>query len=186
MTLLRLSQLAQSGAADGDVATWDDAGGEWIPAAGGGGGGGSSGSRVAGAMSASTVTGITTTETVLTGISDVSLTVTAAHNYDLKINVDVALTSGSAADSCIIRVRDGGASAPTNASTVIFEVLAILPASSRTLTVSAFAALDLLGLSAGTHRLGLYCVRNPGTGGTFSFGSTTAGRESYLTVNDVT
>jgi hypothetical protein len=34
----RISQLDQSGAADGDVITWDDTAGEWVPAAGGGGG----------------------------------------------------------------------------------------------------------------------------------------------------
>jgi hypothetical protein len=36
----RVSQLDQSGAADGDVLAWDDTAGEWAPSAAGGGGGG--------------------------------------------------------------------------------------------------------------------------------------------------
>jgi hypothetical protein len=35
----RISQLDQSGAADGDVIVWDDTLGEWVPGAGGGAGG---------------------------------------------------------------------------------------------------------------------------------------------------
>jgi hypothetical protein len=35
----RISQLAQSGASDGDVVTWDNTDGEWVPAAPTGGGG---------------------------------------------------------------------------------------------------------------------------------------------------
>lgn len=33
----RLSQIAQTGAADGDVATWDEAAGQWVPQAPSGG-----------------------------------------------------------------------------------------------------------------------------------------------------
>lgn len=44
---LSLHQLAQSAAADGDVATWDDTNGLWVPAAPAGGGGGGTASPYA-------------------------------------------------------------------------------------------------------------------------------------------
>lgn len=37
---LRPGQIAQAGAADGDILTWDDTAGEWVPSAPTGGGGG--------------------------------------------------------------------------------------------------------------------------------------------------
>jgi hypothetical protein len=81
----RLSQLAQSGAADGDVATWDDTAGIWVPAAPTGGGGGSTvqakfAKRTAGdvTLSANTYGAVDTA---------LDLTLTAATNDIIEVGI---------------------------------------------------------------------------------------------------
>lgn len=96
MSKLRLSQLQQSGAADGEVATWDDAAGIWVPAPGSGGGGGGI-SWLGDVVNALTsLTGITTSGGTWTVSSGQVQAVTTTGNFGRAVsNIPVGFAAMS-------------------------------------------------------------------------------------------
>jgi hypothetical protein len=132
---------------------------------------------VANASASTASAGFTTTDTLLPGIADVSLTVVPNRLYLLLVTVQ--FTSTVAGDTAVVVVRDGGVSLPTISSTSIFDA--------RTQQLSTAAVQAWTGFStwqptAGLHRLAITVRRSTGTG-TLTAGDAT--RTSQLLVVDL-
>lgn len=135
------------------------------------------GRKNSGAVNA--VTSVTTTETVLTGLGNLSFTAVSGRRY--LVVGSIAASSDTAADSALIRVRDGAGSAPTNTSTLLWEDILTFTIANR---VYRSAIMFDISPSAGTHNYGIFGVRNAGTG-TIGLGSAVTARWSTLMVIDI-
>lgn len=82
-------------------------------------------------------------------------------------------------DTYELRVRDGGASTPTNASTQVGNTGVYVPLAGGAGTFSVFVRNTFV-FSAGTHTLGLFLIRTNGTGTATSLAPTSANRELYV------
>lgn len=116
-------------------------------------------------QTATATTGVTTTETVITGCSDITVNATGAHRYRVIVRVRASNTTADA--DIVFRVRDGGGSAPTNTSTLLADWQVPTPVASRVYDYSLTWTTPLTTtLSAGAHHIGLFVARGAGAAGT--------------------
>ena len=132
------------------------------------------------ATSAAGQAGTTTTEVKDLGVGDYTFVAVSGRIY--RVTYNARCQSTVAADKMDCRVRDGGASSPTNVSTLIAgsEVSCNITAGGEHLLMTQI----LTGLSAGTHIIAAFYLRVVGTGSVTVSNSTGQVRELY--VEDVT
>lgn len=124
-------------------------------------------------------TGIAATETAYAAIADMAVGTVDSRLYEVKLTIHLAM--GTAGDSALIRIRNGGASAPTNASTLLFEANWVAPGAG---VLDCRVYIFEWAPATGTNRLGVFGVRNTGTSN-LTLGSTITKRFSSLTVRDL-
>lgn len=124
-------------------------------------------------------TGIAATETAYAALADLAVGTVDSRLYEVKLTIHIAM--GTAGDSGLIRIRNGGASAPTALSTLLFEANWVAPAAGA---LDCRVYIFEWAPSTGTNRLGVFGVRNTGASN-LTLGSTIAGRWSSLTVRDL-
>lgn len=115
---------------------------------------------IATASSATATSGATDTKDVVIG--DYTFTAIANRRYVCRLG-SMLISSGTANDLFQIRIRNGGASSPTNASTTVAGTQAFVgvaggPGQAGTPALGGFS------LAAGTATLGLFLARVAGTG----------------------
>jgi hypothetical protein len=105
-----------------------------------------------------------TTETKDTSLGDYTFTAVAGRRY--RVTLSSAIMSGTVAgDWFAIRIRDGGASSPTSASTFIGGMTFHPKVSNTTASrENGTMSCTINTLSAGTHTLGVFMQRTGGTG----------------------
>lgn len=114
------------------------------------------------ATSGTASTGGTTTELKDTNVGDVTITVASATDW-YRVTYACMINSTVSLDLIIVRVRDGGASSPTNTSPVVGQAQDFVQAAGgpgqRTVN-----AISLRQFTVGTHNLAPFYVRAVGSG----------------------
>jgi len=127
------------------------------------------------AQSTAATTAVTTTETKDDGVGDYAFTVKTGHFY--RVTYQCRARSSAAGDKIDVRIRDGGASSPTNTSTL----RAGGEVGVNTTTGDQLIVTQMLsGLAAGTHTLAAFYVRAAGTGNVNVDQATGQTRELYV------
>lgn len=126
------------------------------------------------AVSSAVTTGITTVETKDGGCGDYTFTAVAGRRYRIKYQARARSTV--VGDKVDIRIRDGGAASPTNASTLV----AGAETSSGSTTGDDLKVDSAITLSAGTHTIAAFYVRAAGTGTVTLDQATGQQRELYV------
>ena len=117
------------------------------------------------ALGTSSAAGTQTSGTELkdTGIGDVTLTVSDATVwYELTYNPN--MVSSNANNRADVKIRDGGASSPTNASTLLAWSTGTNPGAGANFAVTV-TALAVVQFTVGTHVLAPFYAMGNGTGG---------------------
>lgn len=136
--------------------------------------------RVASATN-NTAFAVSTTETGVTSLADISLTAVAGRRYKVTVSL-IYYSSGTANNDFTLTVRDGGGSAPTNASTLLHKTGHRTPGVTSSNEQVLGYHFEVTGLSAGTHRLGLFAKTVSGAAG---IGTANASELSTVTVEDI-
>lgn len=112
-------------------------------------------------------TGVTSTETAITGLADTGTQFKASGQDRYKITLTVTANHATTGGLIDFNIRDGGGSAPTNASTLVGTktVACAVGAQNQDYDLTFYTPLTTT-LSAGTHHLGAFIKRNTGTGAT--------------------
>lgn len=128
------------------------------------------------ATSTAATTGVTTTETKDGGVGDYAFTAVAGRRY--RVHYTCRADSSADQDAMDVRVRDGGASSPTNASALVAgaEIKQSGTAGGQHVCIAQL----MLGLSAGTHTVAAFYVRALGTGTVNVTQATGQTRELYV------
>lgn len=120
-----------------------------------------------------------TLESAITGLDSVAVTAVVGRRY--KVTVTLLTVTSVGSNSLQFKIRDGGGSAPTNVSTLLHTTDLVNVDTTNKLV---HYHVEVSGLSAGTHTLGLFGAASSGTN-TPTVGSATASALSYLTVEDI-
>lgn len=118
----------------------------------------------------------TTTELKDTGVGDYTFTAVAGRQY--RVVYQCRIQSTVANDKADVRIRDGGASSPTNTSTL--RAGAEITIGSATGGEHLVVTQVLTGLAAGTHIIAAFYVRAAGTGNVNVSNATGQTRELYV------
>jgi hypothetical protein len=108
-------------------------------------------------------------ETFITGLADIPFTAVAGRRYKISISCGASVTNTGGAATWNFRLRDGGGSAPTTSSTLLLNIDCQVTSSGNGGQPNGF--IELTGLSAGVHHLGL-TVSESIAGGTNVIGCT--------------
>ena len=125
--------------------------------------------------------GFGATEAQDTNLGNYTFTGVTGRRYVPRLN-NAMMVSGAAGDGYYIRIRDGGAGAPTNASTIVSELYMVTNVTNQAIPI---IQLPTFTVTSGTHTLGLFIVRYAGAN-TATISSSghqaggTRGRELYV------
>lgn len=102
--------------------------------------------------------GFGATEAQDTNLGTYTFTGVTGRRYVPKLS-NALMASGAVGDTYFLRIRDGGAGAPSNTSTIVSETVATALVSNTNIPISAFPSFTV---TSGTHNLGLFIVRQSG------------------------
>lgn len=124
---------------------------------------------------------LSTPEAQDTNLGNYTFTGVTGRRYAPRLS-NATMISGAAGDGYLIRLRDGGAGAPTNASTIVSETYAVTNVSNQPVPINQLPSFTV---TSGVHTLGLFVLRYSGSN-TATISSSghqaggTRGRELYV------
>lgn len=109
-----------------------------------------------------------TTDTLDAIMGTIQIVADGNTNYEISLRNAFIAASGSGVDHCLARIRDGGASTPTSASTEI-ALWPFQPNGVSSLGQEGAVLSVVVTPSAGTHTYGCFIQRSGGTSTNFNF-----------------